>query len=482
MSIRSGLSQDLSHVTVTASMVKEISNYLTENTRFWVVRARVAGGEVSGLSTLFSGAYIGMDPGAQGQTATTNFVGLETPPAVAVDTPGSYFNLRAERLGSLDIGSPVFYRQIKVGQVVSYEMTEDGSAVTIKVFIQAPHNDKVRQNTRFWKASGMELTVSTSGIKINTESLSALLVGGIGFETPTDLEPGAKATAGQTFALYNSRDLIDEPLYSQKSYFVAFFNESVRGLEKGAPVEFSGIKVGEVVDIKLEFDQKKSAFQIPVLMAIEPARVAGRQDSQVNRDLFESLIQKGLRAQLRTGLLLTGQLYVNLGMYPDAPAKPVLHSGNYAVIPTLPGSTQEITASIASFVNRLEKLPVEQIGGDLSESLRQIKKVVGSEDLRASISSLRRSLDQLQRFTTTLNKTTAPQLGGILQQLQQTLDQTNKTLSAAENLVSGDAPLTYDMRQAMIELAKAGRAVSLLADYLQRNPETLLFGKGAPQP
>lgn len=476
------LGKDLGQVTVVASMVKEIEDYLTDNTRFWVVRARVAAGQVSGLGTLFSGAYIGMDPGKKGGKATS-FIGLETPPAVTMDTPGSYFNLRADRLGSLDIGSPVYYRQIRVGQVVSYQMTEDGSAVDIRIFVRKPHNEHIYESTRFWDASGLNVSMGVDGVKLNTESVMALLIGGIAFETPANLKTGELAGEDDIFVLYPGKDQIDEPQHGLRYYVVAYFDETVRGLKPHAPVEFSGIKVGEVVNVRLEFDQRDLEFRIPVLMAIEPDRIDLRGAAELDgEEMVSKLIAKGLRAQLRTGSLLTGQLFVHLSMVPDASPEKVAQNGAFPVIPTIPGSTEEITASIARFANSLEKVPIEQIGRDLSESLKSINALVGSEDLAGAIRSLRLSLDQISRFSAGLNRDTAPQLHQALDQLSRTLAEAERAMSAAGHLVSGSGPLTYELQGVMRELAKAARAVSILADYLERHPESLVFGKGDPSP
>lgn len=476
------LSPGLSNVRVTARMVKETEDYLTTTTRFWVVRARLAAGEVSGLGTLFSGAYIAMDPGQPGKAART-FTGLESPPVVSMDTEGSYYNLRAEQLGSLEIGSPVYYRQIKVGQVVSYKMVEDGSAVIIRIFIQSPENSRVRENTRFWDSGGLNISLDTNGVTINTESLTSLLIGGIAFETPMQLAPGDVANSDHTFILYKSRDQIEEPVYTSKFFFVTHFNESVRGLKKGAPVEFRGIKVGQVMDIRLEFDQNKLDFHIPVLMAIEPERIALKGKTKLQREeVISQLIAKGLRAQLRTGVLLTGQLYISLGMHPTAEPQAATHEGPYTVIPSIPGATEEITTGLANFVNRLERLPMEQIGDDLSDSLKQIRKIVDSRELVAAISELSRTLSALRQFTDTLNSEAAPQISAILNQLQLAVTQARKTLSAARNTVDGQSPLAYDLQQMIRELSKAGRAVTVLSDYLQQHPEALIYGKGASQP
>jgi paraquat-inducible protein B len=194
------LSPDLSQVMVTAQLTKDAKDYLSENTRFWVVRARVVGGGVSGLGTLFSGAYIGMDPGKPGKTVRS-FKGLETPPIVTTDLPGRHFMLRAERLGSLDIGKPVYFRQIQVGQVVAYELQKDGQAIDIKIFIHAPHHESVRKNTRFWNAGGLDVSVDAGGIKVNTESFVTIMIGGIAFETPMDSDPGPAAQEEEVFRL-----------------------------------------------------------------------------------------------------------------------------------------------------------------------------------------------------------------------------------------------------------------------------------------
>jgi len=267
------LSPDLSQVMVTVQLTKDTKDYLSENTRFWVVRARVAGGGVSGLGTLFSGAYIGMDPGKPGKKARS-FKGLETPPIVTTDLPGRHFMLKAETRGSLDVGDPVYFRQIQVGQVVAYEMEKDGHAVDIKIFINAPHHERVRKTTRFWNAGGLDVSVDANGIKVNTESFVTIMIGGIAFETPKDSEPGPAAKKGEIFRLYDRREDIYKKTYVKKTLWLLHFEGSVGGLSVGAPVKFKGIKIGDVINIELEFDYDAMAFRIPVEIETEPERIA----------------------------------------------------------------------------------------------------------------------------------------------------------------------------------------------------------------
>ncbi len=442
------LSKDLSHVVVTAELVKGSERYLTENTRFWVVRARVAAGQVTGLGTLFSGAYIGMDP-VKGEKSKRRFTGLEIPPIVTTDLPGRHFLLRGDRLGSLDIGTPVYFRQIKVGEVVSYQLDEDGEAVSIKVFIHAPHDQRVRENTRFWNAGGFDISVDATGIKVDTESFVSMMIGGVAFDTPTDLEPGNPVEEGHTFRLYKNRQSIYEKKYTLKRYYILHFKGSVKGLSRGAPVEFRGIKIGEVMDVKLEFHEEELEPKIPVLIEIEPERIAfvGEQSMDPNKHI-EGLVKKGFRAQLKTGNLLTGQLLVEVDFHPEAPAEEIIYAGKYPELPTVPTPLEQVTTRLAQIVDKLEKVPFEKIGKELHETLHQT-----------------------QLLAKNLNADLAPMVSGAL-------EQTQKTLAAVESVMSSDSAVQHELKRALAELANAARSLSDLADYLERHPESLIYGKG----
>jgi paraquat-inducible protein B len=479
------LDRTLGHVIITARMVREIESHLTATTRFWVVRARIGTSEVSGLGTLFSGVHIAMEPGGNGEELS-HFVGLETPPVVTLDTAGTHFKLRAAKLGSIDIGAPVYFRQIKVGQVVHYEMEPLGAAVNVKAFIRSPHDERVNQNTRFWNASGLDVTVDPNGVRIDTQSILTLLQGGIAFETPTQLGAGGSVDADKhIFTLFASRDQIAEPTFRRKVYFVAYFDGTIRGLAKGAPVEFRGIKIGEVIDLKLQFNTDDDSFRIPVLCAIEPDRIepigtdvtlnAGKS---AEADMMARLVAKGLRAQLRTGVLLTGQLYVNLDIYPDAESATMGFVGEHPILPTVPEPVREIASGLTDFLNRLEKLPIEQIGKDLGQAVHHANQLLGARDLADAVVSLNHSMGQLRKFTAGLNSDLGPGMSQLLEQSREAVVNGRAALSAAEKVLSAEAPLTHELNQTLRELARAARAVSSLAELLERNPQSLIYGKG----
>lgn len=449
------LSKDISHVVVTAELVKGAKKYLTENTRFWVVRARVAAGKVSGLGTLFAGAYIGIAPGKPGRPALA-FTGLEAQPIITAGLPGRHFLLRAQKLGSLDIGSPVYYRQIEVGQVVAYELEEDGLSVDIKIFIHGPHHEVVRENTRFWNASGLDVSVDASGIRVNTESFVTLMFGGIAFDTPISFESGARAEENHTFRLYASREKIFEKTYVKKSHWLLHFDGSVRGLSVGAPVEFRGIKIGKVIDVKLELEAEKLALRIPVLIETEPERITWVGKRTVDRRRgMDNLVERGLRAQLKTGSLITGQLLVEFDFHPDAPLEKVKWDGKYPELPTVPTTIEEITHGLTRLVHKLDTIPLEQIG----------------KDLQKTMAHLRKSTEGLQELVKKLDDNVAPAATATLEQAQTTLIKVDKLLNA-------ESPTGYELKRALGELADAARNLAILADYLERHPDSLVFGKG----
>jgi paraquat-inducible protein B len=452
------LGDDLEQVIVTADLVKESESYLTENTRFWVVRARIAGGEVSGLGTLFSGAYIGIDPGKHGKPARS-FQGLKTPPIVTTDLPGRHFMIEAATLSSLDIGSPIYYRQFKVGKIVAYELKKDGQAFSIKIFIQSPYHEYVRENSRFYNAGGLDVSLDATGIKVDTESFVTLMIGGIAFETRKDLGPSPAAMEGDTFRLYEKRAEIYEKTYVKKVRWLLNFDGSVRGLSVGAPVEFRGIEVGKVVDMKLEFDYDKMAFRIPVVIELEPGRIKTVGTQEIDRRRGnEILVEKGLRAQLKQGSLLTGQLYIDIDIHHDEPSQEITYDGEYPEIPTIPTPLEEITRSVTHIVDKLDRIPLEQIGNDLRDTMAHLNK----------------STEQLQKLMKNIDEKVAPAATA-------TLAKTETTLTKVDRLLDAESPTGYEMKRALSELADAAHNINILTEYLGRHPESLVYGKEKSQ-
>jgi paraquat-inducible protein B len=453
------LSPDRSHVIVTAEIVKNAAVFLAEDTRFWVVRPRISGGTVSGLNTLVSGSYIGMDIG-QSDKPLRSFTGLETPPIVFADVPGRRFVLHSDNLGSLDIGSPIYFRRIQVGQIVTYDLDKEGTGVTLKAFVNAPYDQYVNENTRFWHASGIDVTLDASGIKVGTESLVSIALGGIAFQTPADSVVLPPAPADTGFTLFANRTAALKHPDTKVNSYLLLFKESARGLSVGAPVDFLGIPVGEVVDVGMDFDPTTSRFQVAVLVYIYPDRLRVRWRNRGNdkdvdpQRIVSAMVERGFRAQLRTGNLLTGQLYVALDFFPGAPKAKVDWDRNPPQVPTMPGSLTELQATLASIATKIDKMPIDDIAAELKQDLI----------------ALHRTLDNTDRLVQRLDADVTPELRTVLEEAR-------RTLNSAERTMASDSPLQQDLRQALRELARTAESLRVLGDYLERHPDALIRGK-----
>jgi paraquat-inducible protein B len=216
------LSDDYTKVTITAKIAKHAEGLIVADAKFWVVEPRVTLSGVSGLGTLLSGNYIGFEVGKSDKRQRT-FIGLEVAPIITLDQPGRQFVLQAESLGSLGIGSPVYYRRLQAGQVVAYKLTGDGKAIAVKVFINAPYDKYVNQGTRFWNASGVDVSVGAGGVDVRTQSLVALLAGGLAFDTPPFVPQAEPTTANTTFTLYpDQATAMKQPETITKRYVLYF--------------------------------------------------------------------------------------------------------------------------------------------------------------------------------------------------------------------------------------------------------------------
>ncbi len=467
------VTQDLSGVRVTADLVAGAERYLTEGTRFWVERPRVTASQVSGLETLLSGAYIAMDPVNRGG-AVREFLGLEQPPLFTTAEAGTQFVLRAPTLGSLNIGSPVYYRDIQVGQVVGHDLDADGGAVTIRIFVSAPHDVLVDTNTRFWNASGVDFSLTAAGVTIGTQSLLSVLIGGVAFDNPETLEAeGLPAGEGEVFPLYPSRAEAHEKTYLHKERFLLYFGGSVRGLSVGAPVELRGIKVGQVLDIQLQLNADTAQFQIPVLVEIEPERivVVGEGSGLTAGNAVDRLVERGLRAQLKSGSLITGQRYVELDFHPLDRPQTVWQGKDFRIFPTVPAELDAIADKANAILDTVAALPLAQIGTDLRDAIAGAKAVLASRELMDSVKELERTLKEVRQVAVGVDRDVMPRVAAAL-------DQVRSTLKSADGLVAPESPTAVELRRMMQELSAAARAVRSVADYLDRHPEALIQGKG----
>ncbi|MCX8566426.1 MAG: paraquat-inducible protein B [Glomeribacter sp. 1016415] len=447
------LSEDLSQVLVAVELTRNAASFAVTDTRFWVVRPRIAASGVSGLNTLLSGSYIGVDAGQTSQVCK-EFTGLETPPAITGDQKGQQFTLHSDTLGSLDIGSPVYYRRVPVGRVVTSQLDKDGSGVTLSIFIHAPYDQYVRTNTRFWHASGINLNLNANGFNLNTQSLVAVLIGGIAFQTPPGQTLNQAAPNNSHFQLAADEADAMRGTGAQPIRIVFNFAQSLRGLSVGAPVDFRGITLGQVESIGVAYNPKTQTLRMPVTAILYPDRLSqsfaqafNPKGQEQKAQLLTSLSKRGLRAQLRTGNLLTGQLYVALDMFPKAAPVKFDPTRQPFELPTLPNTLDQLQLQVTELVRKLDKIPFDEIGLHLN-------------------STLKRTNHLLQQLETQL----APQARDLLLSAQKTFDAANATLQQG-------SPLQADIHQALTALTRTLQSLNALADYIERHPEALIHGK-----
>jgi paraquat-inducible protein B len=459
------ISEDLKQIVVTAEMDKDAEGYLAEGTRFWVVSPRLGAGGVSGLGTLVSGVYIGIDP-KQGELVDT-FEGLDEPPLITSDTPGRQYVLHAKTLGSISRGSPVYFRGIGVGQVVDYALADDDLSLDITVFVRSPHDQLVQEGTRFWNASGFRASIGTDGVRVETESVQSLLTGGVAFDTPISAGRGEPSAENTVFSLYDSFESVTAAGFTQKIPYTVYFEDSVRGLNPGAPVEFKGMRVGTVKDVQLQIDPAKDRVRIPVTIEIEPERITITGDTDVApHKIMEALVQRGLRAQLQSANMLTGQLLVDLDFHPKAPPAKLLHEGPYPEIPSVPSELEALTASVSGVLNELASLPLGELVQDLRNTVQALDRLASSPKAEQTLEAVSASAASLQAM-----------LGKLDQQLGPLIRQARGTLAATDDLVGAESPMRYDLNATLKELAGAARSIRVFADYLERHPDALLRGR-----
>jgi len=360
-------------------------------------------------------------------------------------------------MGSLDVGSPIYFRRLQVGQVTSYKLDDNGKGVTMHVFVNAPYDKYVQIDTRFWQASGVDVSLDATGVKVNTESLVAILIGGLAFQSPDDTADQPEADASAEFTLFSDKAEAMKRHDRIVDHYVLNFKESVRGLTVGAPVDFLGIVVGEVEAIHTSFDPVTKQFSIPVDIKLFPERftsrfasgaAGGRLATDADRQqLAQALVDHGLRAQLRTGNLLTGQLYVALDFFPNAAKAKVDWSSSPPAMPTVAGGLQSLQDSVTTLIAKLNKIPFEAIGNDAHQTLSDADAL-------------------LKRLDTEV----APQA-------TQALASAKSALDSANNALQPDSALSQNTGDAMKELARTAAAFRTLADYLERHPEALIRGK-----
>jgi paraquat-inducible protein B len=480
------LAPDYSHVIVTARMNRNAERLLTDKARLWVVRPRLFAGSISGLGTILSGSYIGLLPSTAPGHPARHFTGLEDPPVLQTSIPGHTFLLKANRVGALNPGSPIFYRGLDVGSVLGWDLGHMAQNVTVHAFVRAPFDTYVHEDSRFWNASGASVSLGAAGVKLNVESLQALLIGGIAFDTPPEAEKTPAANENATFTLYPSEDAANSAQFTRHVDAVAYFPGSVSGLAPGAPVTMLGIRVGEVTSVDLRYNPEKNILEVPVRFSLQPDRIAMSAAAAKRGPLANAqiLVDHGMRAQLASANLLTGQQEITLAFIPNAPPVKVTVQDGAIVVPTAPGAFSGVTQSAAALLNKINRMPFQQIGDNLNTTLAGLNGIVNGAALRDSLTSLQATLAGAEDAIKKLDQGAGPALAdlpAITRDLKALLARTSGLVASAETGYGNNSKFYRDLDRVLLQANDLMQSLRALSNLLTEQPNALIRGRtGGP--
>lgn len=424
------LDEDLDSVLVVAEFQPDAEKLLRKGSRFWVVKPRLSGAEISGLGTLIQGSYIELDPGPASADAENRFNGLETPPATNRSVPGLRLTLKADQACALQIGAPIHYRGFEVGRIESQELAADGSHVIYGAFIKHAYGKWVTEHTRFWLSSGLQIDASTTGLTLRPTSLQSLVSGSVSFGVVNGMSSGEKATDGSSFSLFFDEEAAKRSTFNPSVKFLLLFDQSVRGLTTNSAVEYRGIPIGRISQISFDLLENSNDSRIPVLVEIDPTLLRPTGDggeTQPDADYFRAEVARGLRAGLKTSNFLLGTVHIDFDYHPQSAATTLGTEGGYTTFPTVATSFAQLETKLNALIDKLQAVPLQDTMATLNDAATEGKSVALS--LRTTIE-----------------------------------DPAMKTLPA-------------ELKSTLQEMRSTLQSYKAVADMLEQKPNALIFGK-----
>jgi paraquat-inducible protein B len=460
------LTSDQQEIVATIKLNRGADSLAAKDSRFWVERPRVGVGGVSGLGTLLSGAYIGVDRGLS-KEQSDHFIGLEKPPGVTHDEIGRRYRIDAIDAGSLSVRSPVYFRRQQVGAISALELSSDGTHTNIEIFIDSPHDRLVTDTVVFWNASGLDVSLDATGLRVDTQSLATVVAGGLSFGNRDGDPPGKPAPENTHFKLFEDRAHAMARPDTVKLPLALRFRQPLRGLTPGAQVDFEGLRIGQVDAVRLGYDATSHGFFSDVDATVYPERLGAAYAGLVDEggrvgkngpQMLQALVARGLRAQMRSGNLLTGQFFIALGWFPNVHDAPnITERDGVWVVPTERGGTEQIQDQVASIVGKIDKIPFDAIGGDVRDAAHAATSLLGH-----------------------LDHDIVPSAHQLVSQAEAAMLALRESLSALrDNVAAPDSAIQQTTRSTLEQLENAARSLRGLADYLQHHPESILRGRAS---
>ena len=472
------IDENLRQVVVRISMDASMNHALNKNTKFWIEEPGLEGGGIGGL---LSGTYVGIAPGDGEQTR--EFAGQEYAPVLPPPVDGKTFILESRGLSTIVAGSPVQFHGIRVGRILGAEYNEAQRLTEVHAFVVQRFAGHVRQSTRFWRAGGLNVSLTGGGLSMGGASLGSLLNAPIEFTTP-DVMPGAPADNGTHFELYDTQNAAEAAIGGPQLTYVTYFPGPVNGLAPGTPVEMKGVQVGRVSDVRLRYVPQNASLETPVVIEIDPRKLELEVNDATSivdlrarmNDALQHLVAKGMRASLNSSLVLPGASGVSLDFVGKPGTARLVVEHDPPIIPAAQNGNgiQGALAALNSVAARIQSLPLEEIAGHVRNAAAGVDTLVHDPALSQSIQRLNRSLADVEKITATTRENTGP----IIESLRNTAKAAEEASARAQQLLATAPRQDYDLGTLIKELTRAAESVRGLATYLEENPDALLKGRG----
>ena len=465
-------------------LVPAAKSGLNTNARFWLIGANPNFSDLSSLKAVVSGVAIGYAPGEGGEPAD-RFEGLDQAPLILPGDKGTRYSLEAHSLNSIHEGSIVLLHGQPIGKVIAIHFNGN-KGFRLQAFIDQPYDSLIRPGARFWKISPLHLSFAGGGITANLAPLSTLLAGGIDLEVATTNPGDAQSPADTEFPLYSSHNAAHQGLSGPTVRYEFAFDGDAGVLDETSAVTLLGYQIGEVESTRLAYNERTgapygiaTAVLYPRQMQVNPGRGAQSTpgDWRAATDAaLTRLIHLGYRARLQQSPPVLGDQSIALVRTAGASAAQLLNDGDISRFPGAPGSSNldDITAKADAFLNKLDAVPLEDIGANLRRITENLDRLMSSPELKDSLTHLHSTLTSIDALLHDVQ----PQIGPLIGKLNDAAAELSGTAAALRQVAESGGPNEdASLPEAIRQITEAARSIKTLTDYLDRHPEALIRGK-----
>ena len=467
------LADDQTTVIARGVIDKDYEHLLNDDAKIWIVKTRIDETGISGVSTLLSGVYFEYLPGTS-ENKTRAFTLLDNPPQIPDNIEGQRYTLTSKEASMIDVGTDIFYNGYNVGQVETAFFDWQQQTMRYGIFIRSPYENLVTENVVFWVNSALEVDLSADGINFRTSSLSKMLKGGLSFAIPEGEKPEQLAEENHRFRLSSDYKTALEHRYDEFDYYVIEFEQSIRGLKHGAPVEYRGIRIGSVEeapamlikgDRPAHFSTESTA--VPVKIKIEFKRIFhnAKMAKEFWQGNIDNWIKKGLRASLKTGNLLTGSIYIDFDMYQDVSEFQPYHLAGLKVFPSTSSGFSVMANQVSDLLAKFNKLDMETPLENFNKTMKEynhfaieLRELLNRKDTQVLPKEFNQTLAQVETSMATFDET---------------MLQFEKTMSDYEK---GSA-IYHEINNTLGQLKQLAEQLQPLTKELNEQPNMLIFDK-----